>query len=92
MDYKPKRLHPLRLIAMALRSLAGLLSIWPLLLVAAFFISPVGPHLLWTYSYEQRGTYRHMFACQYIGARGFVYTDHLGDCPYITIIDRRAVR
>ena len=92
MHYKPKRLHPFRLVAKALRGLVSLLSVWPLLLVSAFFVSPVGPHLLWDYLYEQRGSYRFMHACRYIGSRGFVYSQHMGECPYVTIIDQRTLR
>ncbi|MCU7805675.1 MAG: hypothetical protein KZQ96_21015 [Candidatus Thiodiazotropha sp. (ex Lucinoma borealis)] len=92
MHYKPKRLHPFRLIAMVLRSLAGLLSVWPILALAAFFVSPIGPHMRWQYTYEQRGTHRQMIACEYLGSRGFVYYQRYGNCPFFTIIDRRVVR
>ena len=92
MHYKPKHFHPLRLVAMALRSLAGLLSVWPILLLALFFISPVGPHVLWSYTYEQRGSHRQMLTCDYLGSRGVVRSDYFGDCPFFTIIDRRAIR
>ncbi|MEN8129338.1 MAG: hypothetical protein ABFS45_03915 [Pseudomonadota bacterium] len=90
--YTHKRLRPWRIVAMALRGLVSLLSIWPLLLIAAFFLSPVGPHLRWQYSYQLHGVHRHYIACEYIGSRGFVYDMRNGDCPLITIIDRRVIK
>ena len=92
MSYKPKHFHPFRLVSLLLRSLASLLSHWPIVAIALFFISPVGPHVLWTYSYEQRGPHRQMLTCDYLGSRGIVRSDYFGDCPLFTIIDRRVTR
>ncbi len=66
---------------------------WPLLLVIAFFASPIGPHLL--FSYEYRGPYTDMFSyrsytrCTYLGSRGFVDAPLTPDCPWIAFIDSR---
>lgn len=88
--YKPTRLRRYQILAMVLRGFVKLIALWPWLLVAVMFISPVSPHLLIRYSYEQHGNYRYMFHCEYLGARGLVnYMPNHGKCPLITIIDRR---
>ncbi|WP_456417146.1 hypothetical protein [Thiolapillus sp.] len=87
--YKPKRIRGTKVFASFIRSIAGVLSCWPLLLLAAFLISPIGPHLRWQYTYEQRGSYRYMLDCKYIGSRGFVRYREGGECPVFVIIDRR---
>lgn len=87
--YTPKRIRWAKVLAYLVRGLAGILSRWPLLLLAAFLISPIGPHLRWQYTYEQRGSYRHMLDCQYLGSRGLVRYRGMGDCPILTMIDRR---
>ena len=91
--YTPTKIRPLRLVAMLLRGLVSLLSLWPLLLFGAFFLSPLSPHMRWQYTYEQRGDERHYIACEYLGARGFVrHVGHYGQCPFFTMIDRRVVK
>lgn len=90
--YSPKKFRPLRLVAMCLRSLIQLLNVWPLLLLCAFFISPVGPYLRIQYIYEQRGPARYMLDCQYLGSRGFVHYTRYGECPFIIMLDRRSVQ
>lgn len=87
--YKPKRLRWGRVVAGVLRGIAGILIRWPLLLFAVFILSPIGPHMRIQYTYEQRGTYRHMIYCEYLGSRGFVGFSAGDDCPLLTIIDRR---
>ena len=87
--YKPKRLRWGRVVAGIIRGIAGILIRWPLLLFAVFILSPIGPHLRFQYTYEQRGTYRHMIHCEYLGSRGFVDFSANGECPVFTIIDRR---
>lgn len=87
--YKPKRVRWGKVFAFMLRGLAGLLSRWPLFVIAAILISPIGPHLRWQYTYQQHGTYLYMLDCQYIGSRGFVRYREDGKCPVIAIIDRR---
>ena len=89
--YKPKKLRPWRVPAMALRGLASLLGLWPVLLVAALLFLPVSPHLRMTYTYEKQGAYRHLIACKYLGARGWVQYVRGGECPVIALIDRRVV-
>ncbi|MES9972521.1 MAG: hypothetical protein ABW092_21000 [Candidatus Thiodiazotropha sp.] len=87
--YKPTRLRGRQVLAQFIRIIAGMLERWPLLLLAVVIVSPVGPHLRWNYAYEQRGTYRHMFACEYLGSRGFINHVEAGRCPVFTIIDTR---
>ena len=90
--YTHRRTRPLRLIAMLLRGLARLISQWPLLLMVGLLISPVGPHLRIQYTYEQRGSYRHMLDCDYFGARGVIRHARFGECPFIIVLDSRAYR
>ncbi|MCG8380710.1 MAG: hypothetical protein MJA28_00620 [Gammaproteobacteria bacterium] len=87
--YKPKRIRWGKIVAGFFRSLAGILERWPLLLIAVFILSPVGPHMLLNYTYEQRGSYKYMLSCQYLGSRGFVHYVAMGECPYFKIIDSR---
>lgn len=92
MTYDPKRSSK---TATALRALAATLDRWPLLLAAAFLVSPEGPHL--RVSYDYRGTARNpvYLNCTYLGSRGLVTTRFgLTDaCPLIAWIDNReAVR
>ena len=72
-----------------------LLRHWVLLLLAAFFILPYGPHVLYTYEYvpySQYGNGRHYTRCDYLGSRGFVITNPAPDCPLIAILDSRTGR
>lgn len=89
--YSPRRRRPWRVVASTLRSFAGLLEQWPLFLLAAFLLSPVGPHLRVQTSYVQHGNYREMRACQYLGSRGWVNTVPGERCPLVAIIDRRVI-
>lgn len=88
--YQPKRIRWGKVFAALIRSIAGIISRWPLLLLAAFLISPIGPHLRWQYTYQEYGQHRVYVACEYLGAHGFVhYMDRGLDCPIIAVIDRR---
>ena len=79
-----RRLYLYSLLAWAMNRL---LMKWPLLLIAAFFLSPVGPHLLWEYHY--RGSRDVRFNCSYIGSRGLVHPGYVEGCPYIAWLDAR---
>lgn len=84
--YKPKRRRTLQWVAMGLRGIGSLYGIWPLLLIAGLPYSPVGPYLLTDYTYERRGSYRHMIDCDYLGFRGRLRRPaHGGACPYVVI-------
>ena len=87
--YKPTRIRWGRVLAYFIRGIAGLLERWPLLLLAALIISPIGPHVRMQYVYEQHGSYHYMLRCEYLGSRGFVNHVEAGRCPIITIIDTR---
>ena len=87
--YKPTHIRPLRLLAASIRGLGNLLSAWPLLLIAGILISSVGPHVLTEYRYVERGSHRHMIACDYLGSRGFVTVMHKSTCPFVILLDRR---
>ncbi len=85
--YKPILIRPLRLMAMALRGLAALLSEWPLLLFAAVVVSPVGPHVLID-APDQRHTHpQAQVICTYIGFRGRAEMLYRGGCPLVTLVD-----
>ena len=88
--YKPKRIRWGRVIATFIRGIATLLNHWPLLLLIAFIVLPIGPHLRYEYSYRQFGSHRYLFNCKYIGSRGIVFYSEKGGCPLFAIIDRRA--
>jgi hypothetical protein len=90
--YKHRKIAPLRILAMGLRGLGRLMNRWPLLLLVGFLISPVGPHLRVQYTYELRGSYRHMLDCDYLGSRGFITTVSYGECPLIVMLDARDFR
>lgn len=87
--YKPKRFRATKVFGYFFRGIAELLSRWPLLLLVAFLVSPVGPHLRYQYTYEDRGSYRYMLDCEYLGSRGFVRYYANGECPFFVIIDQR---
>ena len=90
--YVPKKIHPLRLVAMALRGLVKLLKLWPLLVIAAIVLSPVGPYLRWEYRYQQRGPLQYFTDCTYLSIRGFVrMAPNPGHCPFFLILDHRQV-
>ncbi len=84
MNNRDRRLYQLSLIAWAT---SRIFKAWPLILVTAFFLSPVGPHLLWEYQY--RGSPDVRFNCSYIGARGLIYPGYVRGCPYIAWLDAR---
>ena len=75
-----------------LKQIGGLFRFWPLVLIAVFFISPVGPHLRWEYTYTDVYGRRVFHACTYLGARGFIITDGYPDCPFVAVLDTRTGR
>lgn len=88
MSYQPARTHsPFALI---LRGAGSLLRHWKLALIAAFFLSPVGPHLRLDYDYTARradGT-PVTTRCGYVGARGMIEVFSYR-CPVIAWLDAR---
>jgi len=88
--YKPTHIRPWSVASALLRSIASLLNVWPLLLIAFLLLSPVGPCLRMQYTYVQHGNVRWMLSCDYLGGQGWVrgYVDQ-GECPVVAIIDRR---
>ncbi|KIO48281.1 hypothetical protein [Nitrosospira sp. NpAV] len=90
--YSPKKYRPFAWLSVFLRGVTYLLRHWFLLLIAAWVISPVGPHFLVWYTYKQYGTYRDYNDCVYLGGRGLIERNVGDDCPVIVIIDRRTRR
>ena len=87
--YKHRKTTVLRISAKFLRGLVlSLSSAWPLLLVAAFFVFPISPHLRWQYTYRDIGATRIYYHCTYLGAGGLIDYMHGDTCPFITLIDR----
>ena len=72
-----------------LRFLSAVLEHWKLLLVIAFFASPIGPHLRWDYAYRDTYGQRSYLRCTYLGSRGFVTPNIAPDCPVIAVLDAR---
>lgn len=72
-----------------LRLLGAALRHWKLVLVALFFLSPIGPHLRMQYTYQDGGGQRVYLACTYLGSRGFIAPNLAPDCPVIAILDAR---
>ena len=80
-----RKLKPLNITAMLLRSLVMLIRQWPLLLFVLIVVSPISPHIRWQYNYYRQGS--GMFNCHYMGTRGLVRYARSGDCPLIIWID-----
>ena len=86
----------LTLVGALARLLAALANRWPLVLIAVFLISPEGPHLRLSYSYQ--GSYDNPDGfddCVYLGSRGLIRPvyGYMDGCPVIAWIDaREAVR
>lgn len=87
-EYKRRINRP----AYALKLVASLLEHWPKVLLAAFLISPVGPHMYWSGDYRKVFGSRVYTSCTYIGSRGPVQLDfrHFNDkCPVFMWLDSR---
>lgn len=70
------------------RLLRWVLSKWLLLAIAAFFLSPIGPHLRTSYTYRGDDHYRAYISCTYLGARGYTTLYHV-DCPVIILLENK---
>lgn len=82
----------LSLLAGIARITSHLLDYWKLAFIAAFFLSPVGPHMRWEYTYRDTYGHRTYVSCTYLGSRGFITPDYLDDCPMIAWLDARGLR
>jgi len=71
------------------RAIGGIFQHWPLIAVIAFFISPMGPHLRWEYSYRDTYGHRSYGYCTYLGSRGFITPSYVEGCPVIAWLDAR---
>ncbi len=83
-----KRILILRALAKVARLIGGMLGYWKLALIALFFLSPVGPHLRWEYTYRgDRDPFcqRSYTSCTYLGSRGFITPAITVDCPFIIL-------
>ena len=81
------RLFVLRCASLILKAMSFLLNHAALLLLLAFVLSPISPHLLWEYEYREIGRERVTTRCTYLGSRGFVTPDMRGVCPSIMILN-----
>lgn len=80
------RLYVFSLLAWAT---GRLVNYWPVVLITAFFLSPVGPHLLWTYHYRDAFGHRTYTSCTYIGSRGLMTPRYMSGCPVVVWLDTR---
>lgn len=77
------------------RLLGFIVRRWTLVLVIAFFASPVGPHVRIQYVYTEpfgSSGQRHYRSCLYLGSRGFIRPAVEPDCPIIAFLDAREAR
>lgn len=67
---------------------------WGLIALIAMAISPISPHLRWSYRYQQHGANGPVsyVSCAYIGSRGFITPDLAPRCPLLVFIDSRPWR
>lgn len=80
-------------LAQLARFISGCFHIWPVFIIAAFFLSTSSPHVLVNYEYRQHGNGpRNYVSCTYLGLRGFVSPQHAGDCPWLVFINPEASR
>jgi hypothetical protein len=84
-----RRLYLFSLLSWAV---SRLLQKWLVVLIAIFFLSPVGPHLRWEYQYRGANEYRTYSNCTYLGSRGFFKPGYIGNCPLIAWLDSRGAR
>lgn len=78
-------------LAHMLRTLSSVLKHWPLIVLAALILSPVGPHLRWQYTAIDAPSGLIYLRCHYIGARGLIadVQREIPACPLVAVIDTR---
>jgi hypothetical protein len=69
--------------------LGKLIKQWPLMVLVAVCISPVGPHLRTEYTYREVYGEKYFISCDYIGSRGPITLTLVDACPFVTILDTR---
>ena len=78
------------LLGRLLHGFSNLMGRWPILLIAVFLISPIGPHLRVSYEYYGDHNHPYFLSCTYLGSRGFITPDLPPDCPVIVpLLDAR---
>jgi len=77
--------HILTALGMGARHISSVINAWPVFLIAALLISPVGPHLRYSYVWNGSSYYQ----CTYLGSRGFIEPEFTPDCPLLVITDAR---
>ena len=76
------------LLAHLSRFVSLLVDHWFVVLVVAFFLSPVGPHIRWEYQYREGYARKPIYiSCTYVGSRGFVTPQFSDDCPLFVWLD-----
>lgn len=84
-----KQRRSLSILSAISRLISFTLEHWKLALIAAFLISPVGPHLRLTYAYNETYGVRSFVSCNYLGSRGIIRLGLGAECPVIAILDSR---
>lgn len=81
--------HSQTALAAFFRLLSEIVRQWKILALVLFFLSPIGPHLRWEYTYREVGSHRVYLSCTYLGSRGFITPDYVENCPFIAWLDAR---
>lgn len=85
---KSKR-HTFGVLGYVSRSIGWLFDQWKLVLIGAYFITGTGQHLRWEYEYRSAHGYRAHISCTYLGPRGFIMPETIGQCPVLVWMDAR---
>ena len=78
--------------AIVARMIGASIDRWPLVLIILFFVSPVGPHMRWEYTYRDTYGHRSYISCSYLGSRGLLPHRFTENCPFFAWIDARGAR
>ncbi|MEO0411736.1 MAG: hypothetical protein AAF221_07870 [Pseudomonadota bacterium] len=85
--------HVFGMLGAGFHVLGHIIAQWKLIVIVAFFVSPVGPHLRWEYEYRAGyNGYRAHVGCTYLGSRGFVSFASASQCPVLVWMDSRKWR
>lgn len=79
-------------LAQGFRILSGITDRLPFLVAIVLFASPVGPHLRWTYQYQEAFGQSFYTGCSYVGSRGLIASASVDGCPFLAWLDTREYR
>ena len=92
-ELKAQKFH-LKKLAKRAWLASTLINSWALIALIAMAVSPIGPHIRWSYQSSQYGSNNpnSYSRCVYMGSRGFVMPDMASRCPLLVFIDSRPWR